>query len=130
MACKVLLADDSEIVRRAIRKRLSEHPDFEIVGETETFEDTIRLVQLHKPRIVVLDIHLKDFATLKPYDFCAQVEPHCEVVGISIFIDEETEIVAQKLGVKKLIDKINLGEELIPTILELCKDDKAEVPQN
>ena len=39
MACKVLLADDSEIVRRAIRKRLSEHPDFEIVGETETFEE-------------------------------------------------------------------------------------------
>jgi DNA-binding NarL/FixJ family response regulator len=127
MSCKVLLADDSEVVRRAIRSRLSSQPGFEVVGETETFAETLRLVKILKPRIVVLDIHLKDFATVSPYDFCAQVEPHCEVIGISIFTDVETEILAKKLGVVKLIDKINLGEELIPTILELCKDDKAEV---
>jgi DNA-binding NarL/FixJ family response regulator len=121
--CRVFLADDSEVVRRAIRLRLSAHPDLEIVGETETFAETIRLVPILKPRVVVLDIHLKDFETVKPLDFCAQAGYHCDIVGISIFSDGETELLAQKLGVKVFIDKINLAEELVPTILELCKDD-------
>ena len=70
MSCKVFLADDSEVVRRAIRMRLSAHADIEIVGETETFAETIRLVPILKPRIIVLDIHLKDFEAVKPHDFC------------------------------------------------------------
>jgi DNA-binding NarL/FixJ family response regulator len=69
MPCKVLLADDSEVIRRAIRGRLSLRTEIEIVGETETFEETIRLVPLLKPRIVVLDIHLMDFETIKAFDF-------------------------------------------------------------
>jgi DNA-binding NarL/FixJ family response regulator len=124
MPCKILLADDSAIIRRAIRERLLAHPDIEIVGETETFEETIRLVPQLKPRIVVLDIHLKDFATIKPYDFCDQSGYHCDVIGISIFADDETELLAKKLRVTKFIDKNNLSEELIPTILELCNDNK------
>ena len=124
MPCKVLLADDSAVVRRAIRIRLSSEPDFEIIGETETFEETLRVVPTLKPRIVVLDIHLKDFDSVEPYNFCAQIESRCEIIGISIFTDNETEILAQKLGVRKFIDKANLGEELIPAIRELCKEDR------
>ena len=127
MPCKVLLADDSAVIRRAIRTRMAEHPDLEIVGETETFEETLRLAKLLKPRVIVLDIHLKDFSTLKPYDFCTQTESHCEVIGISIFADEETAIVAKQLGVKLLIDKMSLADQLVPAIIELCKDDKVEV---
>ena len=130
MPCRVFLADDSEVVRRAIRLRLSQNPDFEIVGETETFAETIRLVPILKPRIIVLDIHLKDFESVKPYDLCAQAGYKCNIIGISIFLDEETQILAQKLRVTTFIDKMNLDQELEPTILELCKDDPAEVPKN
>jgi DNA-binding NarL/FixJ family response regulator len=126
MPCKVLLADDSEVIRRAIRGRLSLRTDIEIVGETETFEETIRLVPLLKPRIVVLDIHLKDFETIKAFDFCAQSGYECDVIGISIFTDDETKILVQKLHITKFIDKADLSDELIPAILELCKDDKAD----
>jgi DNA-binding NarL/FixJ family response regulator len=124
MPCKVLLADDSEIIRKGIRKRLSTHPGFEVVGETETFEETVRIVPILKPRIVVLDIHLKDFETIKPYDFCAKSDYQCDLIGISIFNDKETVLLAKKLGVKKMIDKINLSDELVPAIFDLCKDDK------
>ena len=123
MSCKVFLADDSEVVRRAIRMRLLAHPDIELVGETETFAETIRLVPILKPRIIVLDIHLKDFEAVKPHDFCDQVGFHCDIIGISIFSDDETELLAQNLGVRVFIDKINLADDLVPTILELCKDE-------
>jgi hypothetical protein len=65
-----------------------------IAGETETFEETLRLIPIIKPRIVVLDIHLRDFETIKPFDFCAQSGYHCD--GISIFTDDETETLAKK----------------------------------
>ena len=123
MPCKVFLADDSEVVRRAIRMRLKDHPNIVIVGETEIFAETLRLVPILKPRIIVLDIHLKGFETVKPFDLCAQSGYQCDIIGISIFSDDETEVLSQKLGVNILVDKMNLAEELIPMILELCKDD-------
>ena len=33
---------------------------------------------------------------------------------------------SQKLAVTKFLDQVNLAEELVPTILELCQDDKPE----
>jgi hypothetical protein len=34
--------------------------------------------------------------------------------------------VSQKLAVTKFLDQVNLAEELVPTIMELCQDDKPE----
>lgn len=75
---------------------------------------------------MVLDIHLKDFETIKAFDFCAQSGYECDVIGISIFTDDETKILVQKLHITKFIDKADLSDELIPAILELCKDDNAD----
>ena len=74
---------------------------------------------------MVLDIHLKDFETIKAFDFCTKGY-QCDVIGISIFTDDGTKILVQKLHITKFIDKADLSDELIPAILELCKDDNAD----
>jgi len=40
---KVLLADDSDVMRRAIVKLLNEEPSTELVGEAKRFAETIQL---------------------------------------------------------------------------------------
>jgi len=42
------------------------------------------------------------------------------VLAISVWDDEETKTLADNYGAVKLLDKINLGTQLIPSILEIA----------
>lgn len=55
----VLIVDDHSVFRRAARELL-EADGFEVVGEAETGETAIRLVEQLGPTIVLLDIQLPD----------------------------------------------------------------------
>ena len=118
MPIKVLVADDSDIVRRAIRQLFSEHPEIELVGEATDFSQTIRMANDLKPQVVVMDLHMGDG------DRLTDVMPHLSactsrIVAISIWNDEKTKELAESFGAVTLLDKMNLSDELIPTI-EKC----------
>jgi DNA-binding NarL/FixJ family response regulator len=55
---RVLVADDHAIVRTGIRHVLENEPGFEVVGETASGPDTLRLAASLKPDVVVLDISM------------------------------------------------------------------------
>lgn len=56
---KVLIADDHQVVREGTKAILSKDPNIAIVGEAETAEEAIRLVEVHKPDVLLLDLRLK-----------------------------------------------------------------------
>jgi DNA-binding NarL/FixJ family response regulator len=53
---KVLLVDDHMIVLEGIKRFVSEHPDFEVVGTASDGLEAIRKAEVLKPDIVVMDI--------------------------------------------------------------------------
>jgi DNA-binding NarL/FixJ family response regulator len=55
MPITVLLADDSDLVRRAIRRLLKDHPKINVIGEAADFTQTMRMIQELQPQIVILD---------------------------------------------------------------------------
>jgi two-component system chemotaxis response regulator CheB len=58
MPIKVLVADDSDIVRRAIRQLFQEHPEIELVGEATGFEETIQMTNDLRPHVIVMDVYM------------------------------------------------------------------------
>jgi two-component system response regulator DevR len=59
-AIKIVLADDSEIVRRGIRQLLAAQTEIEIVGKAANFAQTIRMTRDLNPQVVILDLHMPD----------------------------------------------------------------------
>ena len=57
---KVLLVDDSRIVRERLLALIAELPDIEVVGKAGRVAEAIRKIRLLRPQIVVLDIALPD----------------------------------------------------------------------
>jgi two-component system, chemotaxis family, protein-glutamate methylesterase/glutaminase len=55
---RVLIVDDSGLVRRAIRKVLTEAGEFEIVGEAENGREGVDLACTLSPDIVTLDLEM------------------------------------------------------------------------
>ncbi len=55
---RTLIVDDVELARDAIRIRLQEHKDFEIVGEASTAAEAASLIRKLVPDLVFLDVHM------------------------------------------------------------------------
>ena len=55
---RVLLVDDHELVRTAIKLMLNDAQDFEVIGESENGEDAIRLARELSPDVIIMDLNM------------------------------------------------------------------------
>ena len=116
MAIKVLLADDSDIMRKAIRRALQEDPRIEIVGEAGCFAKTMQLIADHKPDVLLLDLHLAKKRDVAPELVKAQLRCVC-TLAVSLSNDDEAKALAESYGAASLLDKMNLYRKMIPAIM-------------
>lgn len=58
MTIRVLIADDHPVLRSGLRVLLAADPDLEVVGETGTGEETLRLAEELRPDVILLDISM------------------------------------------------------------------------
>jgi DNA-binding NarL/FixJ family response regulator len=116
----VLVADDSKLVRRAICQALEDDTDIEVVGETTDFASTVRRANNLNPQIIVLDLHMPGGGHIVSISR-SKLTNNCQTIAMSFSDDEETEALARSVGASALLDKMNLGTELIPAIKSTAK---------
>jgi DNA-binding NarL/FixJ family response regulator len=112
----VLVADDSALIRRTICRMLEDETEIQVVGETTDYASTIRRANELKPQIIVLDLHMPDDDTLAPASFRSELANDCQIIAISFSDDQETKTLAQNIQAGVLLEKMNLGTELVPAI--------------
>jgi chemotaxis response regulator CheB len=115
---KVLLADDSETICKAIRFLLNRGPSIEVLGEARTLLQTVEMASLLQPDVILLDLNMPERQALEPPTVKAQLLTCSErVIAMSLSNDDEAKARAQQYGAFTLLDKANLASELIPTLL-------------
>jgi DNA-binding NarL/FixJ family response regulator len=115
MSTTVVLADDHEMVRKAIVGLLHADPDIQILAQASTFAETLDLVSKQHPHVVVLDLHMKDEKSVTPAQLKSGLMGS-RLLAISIWNDDETKYLAEAIGAEVLLDKTKLADELIPAI--------------
>jgi DNA-binding NarL/FixJ family response regulator len=122
MPVKVILADDSELMRSAIRRLLEQEPHIEVVGEAENFARTIQMVGDLKPDVLLLDLRMPDERHIPAELIKAQL--HCvQTLAISFSNDTEAKDLSESYGAVVLLDKMTLFNEIIPAIMR-CQSKK------
>lgn len=58
MSIRVVLADDQALLRKGFRMILEAEDDIEIVGESPDGADAVRLVDLYRPDVVLMDVRM------------------------------------------------------------------------
>jgi len=120
MCIKVVLADDTAVMRKAIRSVLGHEPEIEVVAEAENFAESLNMTRKFKPHVVILDLHMPDSSNLTPMNVSEGLRAYqAAVLAISVWNDEDTRALAQSYGAKTLLDKMHLGQELIPAVMKL-----------
>ena len=123
MPIKVLLADDREVVRKAISRILMEDPAIELVGEATDYNQAAQMVKDLKPHIVVMDLHLPGQHQDRHEEVKSHLDHGSKLIATSFSVDEKSQELAKRFGAVRFLDKMNLFDELVPAILQLGSAD-------
>jgi chemotaxis response regulator CheB len=116
MPTKVLIADDSVVMRAAIRRTLEEEAQIEVVGEASSFAEAVRFIDVLNPQVLILDLHLAEKRDYPPELVKSQLGA-VRTLAISFSNDLESKALAESYGAACLLDKMRLYSELIPAIV-------------
>jgi DNA-binding NarL/FixJ family response regulator len=86
---KLLLADDHLLTLQGIRSVLQDVEDIEIVAETGCGNEVPRLVDRHKPDIVLMDMRMPGLDGLAALDIIRRHHPGVKVVLLSAYNEPE-----------------------------------------
>lgn len=115
---KVLLADEAELMRRAIRFVLGQGEGIRIVGEASSLEAAIQKATELGPHVVVLDLNMAN-RDGTPLTEVKSLLNGAKILGITFGSEDNTAELAYRIGAAKVLDKMDMMDELIPSILEL-----------
>jgi DNA-binding NarL/FixJ family response regulator len=113
---RVVLAEDSAVLRRALTHFLTEDPGIELVGVADSVQDTLHLLRDTQPHVLLFDLHMAIRHEDRSSDFKAASEK-VALVAIAIDDDDLARQLAERCGATCLIDKMEIYDQLVPAIL-------------
>ena len=120
---RILIADDSESVRRAIRDLLNDHSSgWVICGESDNGEDAVREVAKLLPDVILLDVSLPMLNGVAVARIVRTDHPAVMVVMLSAQDSSVLSLVAHAAGTPHFVTKSLLAINLIPFLTSLVKD--------
>lgn len=109
---RVLLIDDSPIIRLGLRSALEDYADITIVAEAGSAADGLAAVAKHKPDVVLLDLHLPDKSGLQVCRELIKARPQTKVLVLTSSSNERNVQEALSAGAQGYLLKENDGAAL------------------
>lgn len=113
----VLIVDDHEVVRNGIRSYLDTLEDIDVVGEAESGEEAVDLVNQLVPDVILMDLVLPGIDGVETTRIVKSNSPRTQIVVLTSFHDDSLVFPALKAGAISYIlkdMKMNkLGEAII-----------------
>ena len=116
---RVLVVDDSEVVRRGICRILKSQADIEIVSEASDGAEAVCKVLEHRPDIVLLDITMP---VMNGFDAARRIKheiPSTLILMVSQFDSAPFAKEAIAAGASGYVVKSNASTELIPALRKI-----------
>jgi len=127
-AIRVLLVDDSPIIRLGLRSALEDHADIVIAGEAGTAAAGLEAVNKLKPDVVMLDLHLPDKSGLLACRDFLKVRPNLPVLILTSSSSERHMHDAIAAGAKGYLLKENDGAALASALRAVFRGDSVLDP--
>ena len=118
MCKKILIVDDSAVVRRNLKKFLLGRPGIGAVCEAHSVYSTIQQFSTEHPDAVIVDIQLPDGTGFEILEYLALQQPRPFTVVLTNFPDRRNEERASALGVNHFLDKSFEYERLVELLTQ------------
>lgn len=113
---KILLADDHQVVRLGLRTLLESEPGFRVIAEARDGNSVLKLVEQHRPEVVVLDMMMPGLNGVEAARQIQQRFPEIGIVILSMFDNEAYVVEALYSGAQAYVLKSSTTDDLIVAI--------------
>lgn len=118
---KVLLVDDHEMVRIGLAAVLGTEEGIEVVGEASSGAEGIRLAQLYRPDIILMDLVMEGMDGIEATRRILQLYPECKVIVLTSFLDDEKLYPVIEAGAFSYLLKTSRASEIAQAIRSAAK---------
>ena len=119
---RILLADDHQMFREALRSLLGSLPQIEVVAETGNGLEVIDLVRATQPDIVCMDISMPGLNGIETTRQITRSWPLIKVIALSAFSDQRYVMDMMAAGAAAYVTKAAAGDELLRAIDAVSKN--------
>ena len=120
MATRILIADDSPIVRQCLGRLLCGHTDWEVCGEATDGEDAVYKTQELDPDLVVLDFLMPRKNGIDAAREIGKLSPKIPILLCTICLTPELVALARSAGVAGTLPKEELNR-VVPCVESLLR---------
>ncbi len=113
---KILLVDDHQLIRMGIAALISKDSDIEVVGEAESGQNLVHLVQNKRPNVVLMDISLEGVNGIELTKEITRLFKKVKVLMLSMHVKENYIKDSIQAGALGYVLKDSPKEELIKAI--------------
>jgi len=127
---KILIADDSELIRASIRELLASRDGWIICGEACDGQQAVEMTEELKPDLIIVDLVMPRLTGLQAAAEILKKQPQVPILLYTMHQSNEMDLEAKKTGIRRVIAKSDSTEVLLRGIEELLasKNAAASIP--
>ncbi len=112
----VIIADDHEVVRQGVRALLRSDPTVRIVAEAADGAEAVRLVEKHRPEVLIADVAMPILNGIEVAREVAKLSPRTRTIILSMHASEAYVVDALRSGAAGYVLKDSRSSELLEAI--------------
>ncbi|MEP4095248.1 response regulator [Reichenbachiella sp.] len=117
---KLLIVDDSSVMRRTIEKHLQNY-DLDIVGTAKNGKEAIEMFKKEMPEVVTMDITMPEMDGITCLENMVAIKPDTRIMMITALSDKYTGLQALDKGARGFLYKPVNPDDLIEAFDKLLK---------
>jgi DNA-binding NarL/FixJ family response regulator len=126
---RVVVVDDSEVVRTKLRGLLKAETGFELVGEAEDGESGLEVAREHQPDLVIMDLRMPGISGIQATWQLGTVAPSSKVLVLTVSADQEDVTDAIMAGARGYVVKGAKDEEITAALKGVAAGERVISPQ-
>lgn len=116
----VVIADDHELVRRGIAALLRAERDIDVVGDAADGAEALRLVQQHRPDVLIVDIEMPELSGLDVVPRVRRSAPGTRVLVLSMHASESYVVQALRGGAAGFVLKSAPSSDVVRAVHQVA----------
>lgn len=114
---KVLIAEDTEPLRRLYKKIINAAPDMGVVADTDTGKDAVALALQTQPDVILMDIEMETpDAGLRAVESILGTKQDPKIIILTVYEEDDLIFTAFRLGVTDYLIKNAPPQEILESI--------------
>lgn len=115
---RLLLADDSDIIRMMLREMIESSSEIELIGEAKDGEECVEITRSLHPDVILMDIRMPKVDGIEATRRIKQENESVVIIGLSVHQDDYIVEMMANAGATDLLLKDDPPEKIFEVIRE------------